>query len=159
MNASNIPEDFGIVFGYYIADIDRAEKAIHSAVQEFKYRSEVTSRKTEFYYACAVEKAKSVTQSLSISDYIGSKRNTLEVVRDNIRDYPTSTYKEYVDLAKQLLEIGRQSEFAPIKKIDKINRGASTKWTKLNSVYAARTNHSTSLLASDTEKLRSLLGE
>jgi hypothetical protein len=157
LNLANVPEDFEIIFAYQVDNIDSTERAVHNAVEELRFRSEKTTRKTEFFYACAAKKAEAVVRPFKIGDYTSSKLNTMKVARDNILDYPTTRYKEYVDLAKRLLELGRQSEFGPIKKIDEINRSASTKWTKLNNIYAIRTNHSSSNLVEDIKKLNTLL--
>lgn len=157
LNMSNVPEDFEIIFAYLVENIGATEQAVHNAVKEFKYFAENTSRKNEFYYACAVEKAESVVKPFKIGDYTESEQNQLKVAKDNIRDYPTKRYKEYVDLAKKLLALGQQGEFSGIRKIDDINRSSSTSWTKISNEYAVRTNHSTSTFEVNLSKLKDLV--
>ncbi len=157
LSASNVPEDFEIVFAYLVENINATEQAVHNAIREFKYSSENTKRKNEFYFACAVEKAESVVKPFKIGDYTESKQNSLKVAKDNIRDYPTKRYKELVDLAKELLESGRQNEYPRIRKIAEINRASSTSWTKINDEYAVMTNHSAGAFEADLSKLRGLV--
>jgi len=67
LNSSNVPEDFETIFAFKVRDIDAIEKSVHNVLEEFRYRSK-SGRSTEFFYACASEKAKKHILPFSTED-------------------------------------------------------------------------------------------
>ena len=67
LNSSNVPEDFETIFAYKVRDIDAVEKSVHSVLDEFRYKSK-SGRTTEFFYACASERARKHIIPFSIED-------------------------------------------------------------------------------------------
>jgi len=80
LSGSNIPEDFEVVFSYRVADMDRTEKAVHKAVAELRYTGN-SGRETEFFYACAVDKAEAVVSEFEIES---SENETSEMTDETL---------------------------------------------------------------------------
>ena len=83
LNDSNVPEDFETIFAFKVSDIDATEKAVHSVLDEFRYRAK-SGRSTEFFYACAAEKAKKCVEPFSIEDKTWETELEVETEEDII---------------------------------------------------------------------------
>jgi len=63
LNASNVPEDFEILFGYECSNPEEVEKLLHKTFEQFRHYSK-TGRKTEFFYVGCLLKAKETLRLL-----------------------------------------------------------------------------------------------
>jgi predicted transport protein len=66
LNASNVPEDFEVLFGYECNNPEEVEKHLHERFENFRHYSK-TGRKTEFFYVGCLLKAQKTLTLLSQS--------------------------------------------------------------------------------------------
>jgi hypothetical protein len=64
LNASNVPEDFEVLFGYECNNPEEVEKLLHETFEGFRHYSG-TGRKTEFFYVGCLLKAQKTLTLLS----------------------------------------------------------------------------------------------
>jgi len=64
LNASNVPEDFEVLFGYECNNPEEVEKLLHETFEGFRHYSK-TGRKTEFFYVGCLLKAQKTLTLLS----------------------------------------------------------------------------------------------
>jgi hypothetical protein len=64
LNASNVPEDFEVLFGYECNNPEEVEKHLHETFENFRHYSK-TGRKTEFFYTGCLLKAQRTLTLLS----------------------------------------------------------------------------------------------
>jgi len=94
LNASNVPEDFDVLFGYECNSNDpkKVEEHLHEICKEFRHYTK-TGRKTEFFYVCCLQRAK---DALKFLEEAGAR----EISGDDISlgIYDRSEYDETKDI-------------------------------------------------------------
>jgi len=55
---------------------------------------------------------------------------------------PTNSYKEYVEVAKQLFKLGKLDKIIGLKIINSLNKNSSTRYTRINNEYVVNTTFS-----------------
>jgi len=94
LNASNVPEDFETIFAFKVPDIDATEEAAHAVLDEFRYKAK-SGRSTEFFYACAAEKAKKCIAPFSIEDKTLDTELEVETeTEEDIVEIPEFKYRD-----------------------------------------------------------------
>jgi len=94
LNASNVPEDFETIFAYKVRDMDATERAVHDVLEEFRYKAK-SGRSTEFFYACAAEKAKKCIRPFSTEDKTLETELEVEIeTEEDIAEIPDFKYRD-----------------------------------------------------------------
>lgn len=64
LSASNVPEPFEAIAIFECEDVDWVEKKVHEQFKEFRHRSQIWNKTTEFFWSGCVEHAKTYTRDL-----------------------------------------------------------------------------------------------
>lgn len=97
LDASNVPEDFDVIWAYKVDDIDTAERSVHSVVEQFRYNSK-SERNTEFFYELAVERAEThickVFKGIDATKSIVKENNGIGIIDEKYE--PDPKYNDFV---------------------------------------------------------------
>ncbi len=64
LSASNVPEPFEAVAIFECEDVDWVEKKVHEQFKQFRHRSQLWNKTTEFFWSGCIEQAKTYTKDL-----------------------------------------------------------------------------------------------
>jgi hypothetical protein len=80
VNSTFVPEDFVYIFEIRVREVDAVEQSVHNALDEFRYITKSSRRKTEFFYdtPVVIPRAKSVIKAFEIEDVSESSQLELE---------------------------------------------------------------------------------
>lgn len=84
VNTTFVPEDFVSIFEIRVKEVDAVEQSVHNALDEFRYITKSSQRKTEFFYdtPVVIPRAKSIIKAFEIEDITESSQ--LEVENDEL---------------------------------------------------------------------------
>lgn len=82
VNNTFVPEDFISIFEIRVREVDAVEQSVHNALDEFRYITKNSQRKTEYFYdtPVVIPRARSIIKAFEIEDI--SEASQLETEND-----------------------------------------------------------------------------
>ena len=112
LDASNVPEEFDVIWAYKVDDIDIAESSVHHAFKDFYYKSK-SKKSTEFFYELVVDRAgdhiRKVFKGIDATKILFKENNDVGIIEEKYE--PDSKYNDFVSWEELRLMRGKDDPF------------------------------------------------